>query len=220
MTPSQLPGVFRVLAERDLLALADPAVVRLAELMARDPDAFAFTCSGDERIDQRGWPVAHDLTLALRACDRVALDRAAPLVAATLATAARVLADPLVASEPIARDMIRLSLLELLADGAELDQALTLAPRLSTRPDPDLREFLARHAAWSRAHPSAVAVLTQLARTALAVVHGWFAHDAHRRYPSSAARAAADLVVRALPLAGPGLLADLLAHGLVLAASR
>ncbi|MBL9103110.1 MAG: hypothetical protein JNL82_19345 [Myxococcales bacterium] len=220
MTPSQLPGVFRVLVERDLLALADPAVVRLAELMARDPEAFTFIRVGDERLEQRGWPVAHDLALALRACDRAPLDRAAPLVAAALATAARVLDDPHIASEPIARDTVRLDLLALYAGGVELEQILTLAPRLSPRPDPGLREFLEAHALWSREHAGALAVLAALARTGLAVVHGWFAYDAHRRYPSSAARSAADLVVRVLPLAGPGLLADLLAHGLVLAASR
>lgn len=210
MIATDLPGLLRVLVERDLLDRA--ALAPLVAALAAIPDALLFRVLGDERIDQIGWPVAHDLDLALLACTHTDLDRSHPLVADTLAAARRVLADPITDSPPIARAQLRLVLLGFLAAGAPLEQVLALAPSLGGAPDPDREPFLAGHTAWALAHPRTVTTLTHLARTTLGVVHGWFAYHAHRRYPSAAAEAAADLVAHLLPTAGPDLLPALLAR--------
>lgn len=209
-----LPGVFRCLAREGLVDPHAAELRRLAERFAAVPDARNFRGAPGDRLDQIGWPVVHDLAVALAAFERLGASH--PLADALLADARTLLAGSLLPDRPLERRRLRLEMLHLVAHGVAVPDLLPFAEQRSREPDPGLVDFLHEHGPWAREHPDLATALSALAGALLAARVGWFAYHAHRGLPSSAAEASAAVVARAIPLTGPDLVPSLIALGLEL----
>jgi hypothetical protein len=209
-----LPGTFHALALTCPDTLALPGTGLLAALTEVPPDQPTFSQHG-ERLDQIAWPVRRDAALALWVARRDPRLRTREL--ATLI--ARWLADDGVTDDVITtrfRDAQWRYLAASYPDPAPLRQLLTMMWPSVAIADDTVTTLIADVAGEN------VNILgreQQLALAAHGAAQGWLAYDVHRRLPSSAAKAAAELAQKTAIDRDPAAWRELVLHALALIAA-
>jgi hypothetical protein len=183
-----LPG-----AIQELVAVGDiaPNTAGIRELAAELPASWWMMSSELGQLDQQGWPMRYDVTLACRACEslpelaapaRAELDVVRAWLSGTLPNDALVVARHAVAPLQCAVKLAELKYSEDAALG-------TFAALFPAATDDHRRAFLS-----ALRQPPAATPVWQALEAAYLARDGWLAYHAHRRLASPATVAAAGAI--------------------------